>query len=98
MNAKEMCGFLKLKADLLAEYDGNNYAANNYREISDFITDQEKYAELGRLALEFLADKDYCSDACAISTFKFGVNDNCKDCWVFKICQKRAELLKDDKS
>lgn len=57
------------------------------------LEQQEKYAKLGRLAVEFLADKDYCSDNCAISAFKDGVNDNCKECWVFKICQKRAELL-----
>ena len=63
------------------------------KEIADFIIEQEKYAELGKLALEFLADNDYCSDACAISAFKDGVNDNCKECYVFIICQKRAELL-----
>lgn len=36
-------------------------------------------------------------NACAISAFKDGVSDNCKECWVFKIYPKRAELLENKK-
>lgn len=55
--------------------------------VKDFIEQQEKYAELGRLALKL--GNDYCDH-----TFNDGYCNRC-DCGITmtNFCQKRAELL-----
>lgn len=43
MDVKEMCGYLRLKADLLASHDTKNYNVSvTYREIADYIEQQAK--------------------------------------------------------
>ena len=69
-------------------------SARRCEDIANFIEQQEKYAELGRLALEVLdinngiEDTDFCSRD-HLEMWK-GKCVNC--CWI-PFCQKRAELL-----
>ena len=54
-------------------------------DISNFISNQEKYVELGTL----IADRDNSINICQISSF----NKNCKEsCLDYSICKLRAEL------
>jgi len=88
MDAKTMIYFLK--PDGLMK-DGNRVvllADEIANEISDYIEQQEKYAELGRLALTTRAM------VCSNNDFiKRGVNKCEEHCTNNLYCKKRAELL-----
>lgn len=61
-------------------------------EIADFIGQQDKYAELGRLALTTRAN------VCSNNDFiKMGAKCCKKHCTNYLFCQKRAELLSGEK-
>ena len=65
------------------------------KQIADFITEQEKYAEIGRLALEAIK-KDKEGFGCELKEM-FGDCIYGLKCKWLKFCQKRAELLMEGK-
>jgi hypothetical protein len=90
MDAKTMIYFLK--PDGLMK-DGNRVvllADEIANEISDYIEQQEKYAELGRLAVNL--------HGYVCTSGGFGKWKECDgDCKFISFCQKRSELLAEER-
>lgn len=63
-------------------YRVNRLTVKNENEIADLITEQEKYAELGKLAIE--------TEVCELDFDGKGCN---KYCDMYGFCAKRAELM-----
>jgi len=65
----------------------NNLPNEEIKQICEFVDQQEKYAELGRLALQTRGT------VCKTTAFKT-VSRKCEEhCFNINFCQKRAELL-----
>jgi hypothetical protein len=90
MDAKTAVGLLKNYGGCIVT-DQEGIIRLNSDLLIKLLEQQEKYAELGRLALTTFnnADFDHCGE---------NYNNNCSEgCEWLKFCQKRAELLGDER-